>query len=100
MRLPAPVCHVANEFLSCLDCGRLYLKADGPVHPFCREGKNGFFYRNLDDFDDALRPLGAVVTIGDFTGLDETKVPPDLMDAYRGLIRYGYANGLMPGGTS
>jgi len=39
--------------------------------------------------------LGAIITIGDFTGLDDAKVPAGLMCAYRGLIQYGYANGLL-----
>lgn len=56
------------------------------------------FDKDAVRFDTALRELGAV-SGPDEDGnewLDESRVPADLLRAYRGFIAYGYANGLMP----
>lgn len=33
---------------------------------------------------------------GDYAWIDEEKAPPELVSAYAGLCRFGYANGLIP----
>ncbi|MGP4027228.1 hypothetical protein [Actinomadura sp. 3N407] len=59
-------------------------------------GPIDFFGRDLDRMNAMLHQLGAVRTDPDgFTWIDETKIPTDLASAYRGLARYGYANGLI-----
>ncbi len=43
-----------------------------------------------------LEALGAVVTLVDgFQYIDESKAPAGLLRAYRGLMQFGYANGLI-----
>lgn len=45
---------------------------------------------------DQFQAAGAVVTMDDgFTYVDESKVSAQLVSAYRGLVQYGYANGLI-----
>lgn len=54
-----------------------------------------FYRRDLERFDAAFRKHDAIATTADgFTYIDETKVPADLVRAYRLLMRYGAANGL------
>ncbi len=54
------------------------------------------FAADLDKLSARLEALGAVVTLDDgFSYLDESKAPGALLSAYRGLVSYGYANGLL-----
>ena len=43
-----------------------------------------------------IEQAGAVVTLDDgFQFIDESKVPVQVLSTYRGLVQYGYANGLI-----
>jgi hypothetical protein len=54
------------------------------------------FDRDAAKITGQIAALGAVVVEPDgFAWVDEAKVPADLLSAYRGLIQYGYANGLL-----
>ena len=54
------------------------------------------FAADLNKINGKLNALGAVVTASDgFVFIDESKVPASLMATYRGLVQYGYANGLI-----
>ena len=61
------------------------------------------FDRDMQRFDTAFRNAGALVTIEDrgesFTYIDEGRAPQTLIRAYKRLVSYGYANGLMEGVT-
>lgn len=53
--------------------------------------------RDLERFNKAFERAGAVRTALDgFQWVDDTKVPPELMRAYRLTLQYGLANGLLP----
>jgi hypothetical protein len=92
------ICHTALEFARCGNCGQLRRKSDIEC-PLCHEGSPApHFYRDLDALNEAFQQAGAVMTFGDgWQGIDESSVHPDLLDAYRSLLRYGYTNGLLPG---
>ena len=48
-------------------------------------------------FDEAFRAAGAIRTDPDgFAWIDASKVPDGMLRAFRRLVEYGYANGLMP----
>lgn len=50
------------------------------------------FARTTKCIEDA----GAVQTASDgFQWIDESKVPAQVLSAYRGLVQYGYATGLL-----
>jgi len=93
----APVCHVAIPLKICPGCDTLY-DARGP-----RPCKAWWFCDNMADFREAFRKGGAVIEVdaqdGPYTYpeqyIDTARVHPDLLDAYRGLLQYGYANGLL-----
>lgn len=54
------------------------------------------FDRDFARITASIEAAGAVVTTGDgFRYVDETKVSAQLVSAYRGLVQYGYANGLI-----
>lgn len=51
---------------------------------------------DLARFDAMFRKADAIRTEGDgFQWIDESKVPVSAVSAYRGLMQYGYANGLV-----
>jgi hypothetical protein len=55
------------------------------------------FRADLERFNRTLEASGAVVTLEDgWRGIDGSRVPAELLSAYRLLIQYGYANGLLP----
>ena len=55
-----------------------------------------FFYADLAKLNAALRALDAIVVQEDGTRwIDPTKAPQGLLNAYAGLVSYGYANGLI-----
>lgn len=55
------------------------------------------FDRDLDRFTTAFHKLGAVVTAPDGTrGIHPAKAPAGLISAYRNLLSFGAANGLLP----
>lgn len=59
-------------------------------------GGREHFDQDLARFNAALERLGALVEVEDGSvWVDPAKVPPDLARAYRGLLAYGYANGLI-----
>ncbi len=92
-------CPAAVEFTRCGSCGQLRFKSDTEC-PKCHEGgKAPHFYRDLDVVTDALAP--AVITLDDGTQwIDTSRVDPDLLAAYRRLLQYGYANGLLAVGAA
>jgi hypothetical protein len=54
------------------------------------------FFADLDRLNAQFKQAGAVkVTTDGFIYVDESVVSADLVRAYRGLIRYGYASGLV-----
>ena len=54
------------------------------------------FANDLARFNVMLNDLDAVVTFPDgFVGIDPTKAPAELLEAYCHLVSYGYANGLL-----
>lgn len=54
------------------------------------------FDADMARFDKAFRAADALVTYSDgFIGIDETKVPADLIRSYQRLVCYGYATGLL-----
>lgn len=54
------------------------------------------FAADLTSMNAALIAADAVVTEADgFQWIDATRVPAQLVSAYQGLTRYGYANGLI-----
>lgn len=54
------------------------------------------FDADLTKINATIEGLGALVTYADgFVGIDPTKVPDALLRAYRGLLCFGYANGLI-----
>lgn len=54
------------------------------------------FEADVERMNRQLRDLGAVVEAEDGTAwVDPGKAPPGLIDAYRGLTRFGYATGLL-----
>lgn len=60
--------------------------------------RHAYFYRDLDSFNAKFQQLGAVAVTNDgFNYIDEAKVPAELISAYRFLLRFGFANGLLPG---
>lgn len=59
------------------------------------------FDRDLERFNGWFHAAGAVVTHDDGTrGIDPAKAPADLVRAYRKLICFGAANGLLPTGPA
>lgn len=59
-----------------------------------QEGEHPSF-QDLDRLNRKLHDLNALITTGcGFTYIDETKAG-HLVDIYRGLIQYGYANGII-----
>jgi len=59
------------------------------------------FNRDLAKMNAKLIELDALVTYPateydvEFTGIDASKAPASLLSAYKGLLCYGYANGLI-----
>jgi hypothetical protein len=54
------------------------------------------FNADLTKMNAAFEALDALVTYEDgFVAIDETKAPAHMLSAYRLLISYGYANGLI-----
>lgn len=54
------------------------------------------FQADLARFDKAFRAAGAIRTDPDgFAWVDAAKVPVAMLRAFRGLMEYGYANGLL-----
>lgn len=57
------------------------------------------FNQNLAALNAYIEERGALITgtdeSGDYTLIDPTKVPAPVLDAYRGLLSFGYANGLL-----
>lgn len=54
------------------------------------------FHADLDRFNRAFAECGAVVNYPDGTFIDPSKAPEHLVSAYRALLSYGYATGLLP----
>ena len=55
------------------------------------------FEADMARFDEAFRAAGAISTDPDgFAWIDASKVPDGMLRAFRRLVEYGYANGLMP----
>jgi len=74
----------------------------GPECPRCRDEKFGFFYDQLAGVETTLEELGAVIEVGGRQYVDTSRVPaprkaigPDLLSTYKGLLAFGYANGLL-----
>ncbi|MEX5635765.1 hypothetical protein [Parafrankia sp. FMc2] len=73
------------------------MSARVPGAPMQRE----CFDRDLERLNAELERLGAVITLSDgWRGIDEAKVPADLLRTYRELISYGWANGHLAPGAS
>lgn len=54
------------------------------------------FAADLAKMNARLIKMGALVTYEDgFQGFDPSKAPAALLDAYQGLVSFGYANGLI-----
>lgn len=54
------------------------------------------FNADLERINRTIVEAGALRAEADgFQWIDESLVPASLMRAYRGLVQYGYANGLM-----
>lgn len=54
------------------------------------------FAADFEKVSTKLADMGALVTMNDgFTFVDEARVPVALLSTYRGLVSYGYANGLI-----
>lgn len=88
-----PVCHVANPLKTCPGCGVLYVATEP------RPCIAPYFCDDLERFHESFRNSGVLIMIETDDGpepfIDSSKVHPDLMSAYRGLLSYGYANGLI-----
>lgn len=54
------------------------------------------FDRDLEKLNRWLRDRGALIECEDgFVGIDESKAPESLINAYSRLLQFGYANGLL-----
>lgn len=54
------------------------------------------FEADMARFDKAFRAAGAICADSDgFAWIDAAKVPSDMLRAFRRLVEYGYANGLL-----
>jgi hypothetical protein len=75
----------------------------GSECPMCKDRKYGFFYDQLAEYEAALEAAGAVITSGGERFIDTGATVPalkglpevTLLTVYKGLKRFGYANGLL-----
>jgi hypothetical protein len=66
------------------------------MHEIKPTASQAVFDADLSRMNKALRSFGAVNESPDgFTYIDTDKAPGPLLRAYRGLLSYGYANGLI-----